>query len=37
MLSLTIDQFRTELRWLRKISREAARRAAAKHPAVVEG
>jgi DNA-binding PadR family transcriptional regulator len=32
MVSLTIDQFRTELRWLRKLAREAHRRAAARHP-----
>jgi len=32
MVSLTIEQFRTELRWLRKLSREAGQRAAAQHP-----
>jgi len=31
MLSLTIQQIRTELRWLRKMAREAKRRAPAKH------
>ena len=37
MLTFTIEQFRTELRWLEKLERESARRAAAKHPALVEG
>ena len=32
MVSLTIKQFRTELRWLRKLSREVHRRAPARHP-----
>jgi len=32
MVALTIEQFRTELRWLRKLAREADRRAAARHP-----
>lgn len=32
MLSLTIEQFTLELRWLRKLAREAPRRAAARHP-----
>ena len=32
MLSLNIDQLRTELRWLKKISREHPRRAAAHDP-----
>ncbi len=32
MLGLIIAQFRTELRWLRKLSREAGRRAPARHP-----
>jgi DNA-binding PadR family transcriptional regulator len=32
MLSLTIAQFRTELRWLRKLSKEVHRRAPARHP-----
>jgi DNA-binding PadR family transcriptional regulator len=31
MVSLVIDQFRCELRWLRKLEREMPRRAAAKH------
>jgi DNA-binding PadR family transcriptional regulator len=35
MLTLTIDQFRTELRWLEKLEREATHRAVAKHPALV--
>ena len=33
MLSLTIEQFRAELRWLRKLAREAHHRAPARHPA----
>ena len=36
MVSLTIDQLRAELRWVRKLSREAHRRAAARHPAYAE-
>ncbi|MBZ5609737.1 MAG: PadR family transcriptional regulator [Acidobacteriia bacterium] len=32
MVGLTIDQFRVELRWLRKLAREAPRRAPARHP-----
>jgi DNA-binding PadR family transcriptional regulator len=32
MLSLTIEQIRAELRWLTKVVREAARRAAARKP-----
>jgi DNA-binding PadR family transcriptional regulator len=32
MLSLTIQQIRTELRWLRKMERELRRRAPARHP-----
>ncbi|HLG96270.1 MAG TPA: PadR family transcriptional regulator [Bryobacteraceae bacterium] len=32
MLTLTVAQFRTELRWLRKLAREAPRRAPARHP-----
>ena len=32
MVSLMIKQLRTELRWLRKLSREIGRRAPAKHP-----
>ena len=34
MVSLVIDQFRTELRWLRKLQRELKRRAPAHNPAV---
>lgn len=34
MVSLMIEQFRCELRWLRKLDRELPRRAAAKRPAV---
>lgn len=36
MISLMIDQFRTELRWLQKLEREAGRRAPAKQPSLVE-
>lgn len=36
MISLVIEQFRTELRWLDKIERELDRRGPAKHPALVE-
>ena len=32
MLSLTIQQLRTELRWLRKMAREVPRRGRARHP-----
>lgn len=32
MVSLTIQQFRTELRWAQKLSREIRRRAPARHP-----
>ena len=32
MVSLVIQQFRTELRWVRKLSREIRRRAPARHP-----
>jgi hypothetical protein len=32
MVSLMIQQLRTELRWLRKLSRERARRAPARNP-----
>jgi DNA-binding PadR family transcriptional regulator len=32
MVSLVIQQFRTELRWARKLSRELRRRAPARHP-----
>lgn len=37
MVSLTIDQFRTELRWLRRLAREASRRAPAARPAYATG
>jgi DNA-binding PadR family transcriptional regulator len=36
MVSLTIQQFRTELRWARKIAREIRRRAPAHHPQYTE-
>ncbi len=32
MLSLSIDQLKTELRWLKKVMREAPRRSTAQHP-----
>jgi DNA-binding PadR family transcriptional regulator len=32
MLALVIEQFQTELRWLRKVEREAKKRAPARHP-----
>ena len=35
MVSLTIELFRTELRWLRRLARQARRRAPAKHPQYV--
>jgi DNA-binding PadR family transcriptional regulator len=35
MVSLMIEQFRAELRWLEKLEREAPRRAPARHPAIV--
>jgi hypothetical protein len=35
MLRLIIGQFRTELRWLRKLEGEAGQRAPAKHPSLV--
>jgi DNA-binding PadR family transcriptional regulator len=37
MVELTIEQFRTELSWLRRLAREARRRAPARHPAHVAG
>jgi DNA-binding PadR family transcriptional regulator len=36
MLSLTIQQIRTELRWLRKMAREVGKRAPAQRPKYVE-
>jgi DNA-binding PadR family transcriptional regulator len=33
MVSLMIEQFRTELKWLRRLERELPRRAPARHPA----
>ena len=36
MLSLNIDQLRTELRWLKKVRRELPRRSAARNPAYPE-
>jgi DNA-binding PadR family transcriptional regulator len=37
MVTLMIEQFRTELKWLRKLERELPRRAPARHPAYVQG
>jgi DNA-binding PadR family transcriptional regulator len=37
MVSLMIEQFRTELKWLRKLERELPRRAPARHPAYAQG
>jgi DNA-binding PadR family transcriptional regulator len=37
MVSLMIEQFRTELKWLRKIERDLPRRASARHPAYAQG
>jgi DNA-binding PadR family transcriptional regulator len=36
MVSLMIEQFRTELKWLRKLQRELPRRAPARHPAYAQ-
>src|SRR5258707_12839131 len=36
MVSLVIEQFRTELKWLRKLERELPRRAPGRHPAYVQ-
>jgi DNA-binding PadR family transcriptional regulator len=36
MVSLMIEQFQTELRWLKKVAREAQRRARAKNPTYAE-
>jgi len=35
MVSLIIAQFQTELRWLKRVAREAGRRAPARHPTLV--
>ena len=37
MVSLMIEQFRTELKWLRRLARELPRRAPARHPAYAQG
>jgi len=37
MVTLAIAQFRTELRWIDKVSREASRRAVAQHPEIIGG
>jgi DNA-binding PadR family transcriptional regulator len=36
MISLVIEQFRTELRWLDQVSRELPERAAARNPSLIE-
>jgi DNA-binding PadR family transcriptional regulator len=36
MVSLVIEQFRTELKWLRKVERELPHRASARYPAYVD-
>ena len=36
MVSLMIQQFRTELKWLRKLQRELPHRAPARHPAYAQ-
>jgi DNA-binding PadR family transcriptional regulator len=37
MVRLMIEQFRTELKWLRKLQRESPLRAPARHPAYAQG
>jgi DNA-binding PadR family transcriptional regulator len=37
MVSLVIEQFRTELRWIQKLSLEIKRRASARHPSYAGG
>jgi DNA-binding PadR family transcriptional regulator len=37
MVTLMIEQFQTELKWLRKLERELPRRAPARHPAYAQG
>jgi len=37
MVTLMIQQFRTELKWLRRLQRELPHRAAARHPAYAQG
>jgi DNA-binding PadR family transcriptional regulator len=37
MVTLMIEQFRTELEWLRKLQRELPHRAPARHPAYAQG
>ena len=36
MISLVVEQFRTELRWLDRVGGELQHRARAKNPAIVE-
>jgi len=37
MVKLMIEQFKTELKWLAKLSRESSRRAPARHPDYADG
>src|SRR5712664_2106436 len=37
MVTLMIEQFQTELKWLRKVERDLPRRAFARHPAYAQG
>lgn len=37
MLTLTLDHMKTELRWLKKISRQSKKRAPARHPVYPDG
>jgi DNA-binding PadR family transcriptional regulator len=37
MVTLVIEQFRAELKWLRKVERELPRRGLARHPAYAQG
>ena len=37
MVSLMIEQFRTELKWLHKVEHDLPRRASARHPAYAQG
>jgi hypothetical protein len=36
MLTLTIEQFRTELRWLKDLKHSSSRRKPAKNPALID-
>jgi hypothetical protein len=37
MVALVIEQFRTELKWLRKLESELPHRAPARHPTYAQG